>query len=132
MKNTILLFVMLSMFSTMSSEPGPSPQDAIDPIILAFSKGNAEDLSLHFNSTVEITTPTGEGTYSKAQAKQVMLKFFSQNKPDQAAVIHKGTSGSGASFFVVSLNTDKGPFRVTVYLKQEGSKYLIQEIDIEK
>jgi hypothetical protein len=132
MKTSIITAIILGLASMLSATPGPSPQDAIDPIISAFAKGNAEDLSLHFNTTVEITTPTGEGAYSKAQAKQVMAKFFSQNKPDNANVIHKGTSGSGASFFVISLNTDKGVFRVTVYLKQEGSKYLIQEIDIEK
>jgi hypothetical protein len=70
--------------------------------------------------------------YSKAQAKQIMQKFFSQNKAVNNQIIHNGTSNTGSKFVVFSYKTDKEEFRITVFLKQIESDFQIQEIEIAK
>lgn len=122
---------MLSFISP--DEPLPAEENgAIESISEAFKSGDAQKLSESFGSSVEIMTPTGEGMYSKAQAKQVMQKFFSQYKAVDNQIIHNGTSNTGSKFIVYSYKTEKEEFRITVFLKQLNTDFQIQEIEISK
>jgi hypothetical protein len=128
--NSLLSIAMAFLFFL-----APKPEtinDAIDQIISSFSEGNVEKLSQFFGGSVEIATPTGEGVYSKAQAKQVIARFFSQNKGANSQLIHNGTSSSGSKFIVLHYKSNQEEFRITIFLKQSGSDFLIQEIDIVK
>ena len=106
--------------------------DDADMIAAAFKKGSAEEVAKYFNSSIDMTTPTGTGMYSKEQAKMVLVKFFGANTPTSARVIHRGTSGSGANFIVIELGTSGGSYRVNVFMKQEAGGSVIQELKIEK
>ncbi|MBC7425371.1 MAG: DUF4783 domain-containing protein [Bacteroidia bacterium] len=106
--------------------------DNTDKIAAAFKKGNADEVAAFFNSSIDLTVPTGTGVYSKEQAKMILSKFFTTNVPSSAKVIHKGTSGSGANYAVIELETSGGTYRVNVLMKQEGGTYMIRELKIEK
>jgi len=125
---------LLSLFALYTpDEPLPMEMNgAIENITEAFNTGDAQKLSESFGSSIEITTPTGDGVYSKAQAKQVMQKFFSQYKAQSNQIIHNGTSNTGSKFIVFSYKTEKEEFRITIFLKQIGSDFQIQEIEIVK
>jgi len=127
----LLTTLLLSLIAILSPKP-QSMNDAIDLIVEAFSQGDAQKLSEHFGSSIEITTPTGEGVYSKVQARQVIQKFFAQHKVASNQIIHNGTSNTGSKFIVLSYKTLKEEFRITVFLKQVGSDFHIQEIEIVK
>jgi hypothetical protein len=131
MKNLFLLLWSLLLWNGATAAPVEAALD-IDKIVKAFEAGNSEQLSTSFNSTIEITTPTSEGVYSKVQAKQVMTKFFTQYAPNSVSVLHKGTSNTGSTFVVLTYKSKTEEFRITVFLKQSASDYVIQEIDIEK
>lgn len=126
-----LLSIVIAFFMLLTPKP-ESINDAIDQIISSFSEGNADKLSQYFGGSVEIATPTGEGVYSKAQAKQVVSRFFSQNKVQSSHLIHNGTSSSGSKFIVLNYKANQEEYRITIFLKQSGSDFLIQEIDIVK
>lgn len=117
------------------SLPTPLPSEieqVAESIVDAFKSGDAKLLSDFLNTSVEIATPSGEGIYSKTQAERVMQRFFTQNKPVNTTVIHKGDSNAGSSFIVLSFKTEKQNYRITVFLKQINSEVKIQEIDIVK
>lgn len=104
---------------------------SVDTIVDALKKGDAELLSSYFNSTVELSTPSGDGVYSKAQAKQILARFFEKNTPTGAKIVHRGSSGNNANYAVVSLETTKGKFRVNLFMKQNGNTNLVHELKIE-
>lgn len=127
-----LIFTILLGISALFASAHQHSESTIKQITKSFDNGNAQKLSEFFGSNVEIVTPTGEGVYSKAQARQVMQKFFNQHKVVSNKVIHNGTSNTGSKFIVLSYKTAKEEFRITVFLKQTDSDCHIQEIDIVK
>lgn len=135
----VLSYDALQAFPTHdSAEPEPQPEaqwfsnESLAPIIKAFEQSSAEQLSLHFNPTVEIITPTGEGVYSKSQATRVMQRFFQKNQAKSCVIMHKEMNSNGSRFVVLTYTTQKEQFRITLFLKEIDNKPLIQEIDIVK
>ena len=53
-----------------------TPLGDLDDIATAIRKGNAKGLSAHFDSMVELKVDKKEGTYSKAQAEQIVKDFL--------------------------------------------------------
>lgn len=102
-------------------------------ITKAISSGDAETLGQYFDDSVEIAVLNQEDVYNKAQAVQVMKKFFSQNKPTSFSQVHQGTSkGQDSQYCIGNLTTATGTFRVYIYMKVVGSNYLVQELRFDK
>ncbi len=104
----------------------------IEQIAAALKKGSADELSVWFNNSLQLSTPSGEGFYSKAQAKMVMEKFFENNVPSGVTIVHQGTNPGGAGFAIIDLSTSGGDYRINIFLKKCGSAMRIQELKIEK
>lgn len=101
-------------------------------IISAFQAGNANTLASYFDNEVEISIMDEDNVYAKAQAKQVMEKFFSSYKPASFAKQHEGTSPSGANYCIGILKTSKGTFRVSIHAKSISGKKIVQQVQIEE
>lgn len=121
MKNLMLLFLIIPCLAATSQN--------MDNISKALSRGDVESLSTYFDDNVEVD----DDFYDKAQAKDVVKKFFSKNPPKSFSLIHQGTSkGEDSKYFIGNLNAGSGTFRVYVYMKLSGSKPLIQELRFDK
>jgi len=72
-----------------------------------------------------------ENLYSKTQAGLILDRFFSQNKPTSVKVLHKVNSSQNYVFGVIILNTQKGPYRIAVTLKQTGNTSELIEMRVE-
>lgn len=126
MKRIILLLtIAIPLFSfTMSSV-------VFSGIISAFQSGNASTLASHFADEVELSILDDDDVYSKAQAKQVMQKFFASNKPSSFSKQHEGKSPSGANYCIGTLTTNNGSYRVSIHAKSIGGKKVVQQLSIE-
>lgn len=102
-----------------------------DGIVNAIKTGNASALAANFNSNVEITISGNGNSYSKAQAEQVVKNFFAQHQPKSFSVAHEGTSPEGSKYFIGTLTTSAGTFRVYVYAKAGGGTLSVQELRFE-
>lgn len=100
-------------------------------IISAFQSGNANALAEHFDAEVELSILDDDDVYSKAQAQQVMQKFFTNNKPSSFAKQHEGKSPSGANYCIGTLKTNNGSYRVSIHAKSIGGKKVVQQLTIE-
>ena len=100
-------------------------------IISAFQSGNADALSQHFDSEVELSILDEDNVYSKAQAKQVMQKFFTNHKPSAFSKQHEGKSPNGANYCIGTLKTSDGSYRVSIHAKSIGGKKVVQQLSIE-
>lgn len=107
-----------------------TPNGVFSVITEAMKTGNAANLSKHFNSSVEITLPSTDKTYSSTQANFVMKEFFSKYPPKGFSIIHKGESGS-THYATGTYNSSKGNFDTNIFVKKVGEKFLITQIRLE-
>jgi hypothetical protein len=129
---TLLLFLCIinSWFATiyaMSNElPGIS-----ENIAAAIRTGNSKSLAMYFNTTLEISLPGKEGTFSKVQAEMVMKDFFSKNPPTAFDVNQKGTSSGGSQFIIGTYKSNNKVYKTYFLLKPVEGQLLIQQLQFE-
>ncbi|HMO33505.1 MAG TPA: DUF4783 domain-containing protein [Lacibacter sp.] len=101
-----------------------------DEIVAALRAGSAERMAKHFDAMVDVTVPGKSNTYSKSQAELVLRDFFSQNRVRGFEIQHSGNNPS-STFLIGTLSTSNGNFRTTVYMRNRGSKLLVQGVELE-
>src|SRR5687768_687984 len=80
MKNTMLRFALL--FAFVLAFVGIQAQEVVkDQVVLAMKTGNSRDLAMHFISNIDLTVKENADVYSKAQAEQILRKFFNDHPP---------------------------------------------------
>jgi hypothetical protein len=125
-KSIFLLSIIIPLFAFNISSV------VFSGIISAFQTGNANTLSSYFDSEVEISILDDDNVYPKAQAKQIMEKFFTSYKPASFAKQHEGTSPSGANYCIGILKTSKGTFRVSIHATSTSGKKVVKQVQIEE
>jgi len=126
--NKSLLFVILcSIFIPFSALQETKIQNEI---VKCFETGNSKSLSNYFNQSVELVITGNNKLYSKAQAQQVVSKFFSENPPESFQIISNSTK-DGAKNIIGLLITKKGSFRVYIVLKKTDDRDFIHLLKIE-
>ena len=121
-KIIILLLLSTSLFAI----------DIYDDIANSIRSGDAHQLATFFGSSIDLTIMDQENVYSKAQAEFVLKDFFSKNHPKSFNIIHKGSSPEGTQYAIGNLISANGKtFRTSFYLKNNGGKYILQELRIE-
>jgi hypothetical protein len=121
---TLLFFTGLIVFSN------PVKAQVPDEIIQSLKSGDSKTLSAYFNQNVELVVLENDNVYSKAQAQQIVSKFFSSNPPESFSIIHQGGK-EGAQYVIGNLVTGKGTYRVYFLLKKNSGKDFIQQLRIE-
>ncbi|HRH37721.1 MAG TPA: DUF4783 domain-containing protein [Flavobacteriales bacterium] len=127
MKRFVLLITTLMVFAF-----GASAQDAEkDLVVDALKMGNSHDLAALFIANIDLTVKENSDVYSKAQAEQIMRKFFNENPPVDMAIEHSGVSKSGDKYCIGILRTRSGYFRTTFFLKKTEAGFLVKQLRIE-
>lgn len=131
-KTKIIRVASLAIVVLLSGFTSPM-QDVFMDIESAMAVGNANQFSRYLNSSVELELPgEAEGIYSKQQVIAILNRFFDKFPPSGFNIVHQGSSASGSRFAVGDYTTgEEKTFRVTIFIKKTGSRYLIQEIEFE-
>lgn len=103
----------------------------IEKIAELIKQGNAHELAKYFAASVDVTVLDNTNVYSNTQAEVIIDKFFRENRPLSATVLHKVNSNATYNFGVVLLHTDKGKFRVAYTIKEIEKEMVIIEMRIE-
>ncbi len=106
-------------------------QNIKETVSSAFKSGNAKELAGNFTSSLDLVVKDSDDVYSKAQAEQILKKFFNQHKPSSFKILHDGESRNGIKFFIGELETSNGKYRVTINMKQVGKESKIHQLRIE-
>lgn len=118
MKNLLFALVLMNVFNANLSD-----------ITRAISSGDADALGQYFDQTVEVSILEEEGVYDKAKAVSVVKQFFAKNAPKSFSQVHQGTSkGADSQYCIGNMTTNGTTYRVYIYMKVSGGKYLIQEL----
>jgi len=123
---------LLSILLVVSALTMSAQNNEVTRISAAFSTGNVNSISDLLLNNVDLTVEENDDIYSKAQASELLRSFFSRNAAVKFTVNHEGTSRTNDIYKIGTLITKTGSFRVTFFLKNEGGKYLIKELRIEK
>jgi hypothetical protein len=127
-KKITLTILFIAGFITYSNQ---IKAQVPDEILQSLKTGNSKTLSEYFNQNVEMVVLENDNVYSKAQAQQIVNKFFSSNPPESFNIIHQGGK-EGAQYVIGNLVTSKGTFRVYFLLKKSGGKDYIHQLRIEE
>lgn len=109
--------------------------DIISAITAALNSGNHEELAKHFNASLDLVIPGNEGTFSKAQAKQIIKDFFNNNPVESYVMSQTGTTSGNATFVIGVLTLkNKSQYRVYYLLRKDGtsSAIYIQQFQVDK
>ena len=105
--------------------------DVKDRVVGAIGRGDASTLASDLMPNVDLTLPDASAFYSKAQAQQMLRKFFDGNAPRGMTIAHQGNNQMGESYYIGNLATATGDFRVTFFLKRSGEAFLVKQLRIE-
>ncbi len=105
--------------------------DITGPMTEALQTGNATKIGSYFAANVDLTLPGTEDVLPADQAKKLVERFFAQHIAKSFTVKHRGTSKLNDHYRIGDLNTSKGLFRVTFFMKNEANKFLITQFRIE-
>jgi hypothetical protein len=126
MKRLLLLALLLSPFA-----PAMAQDAEKDRVVEAMKTGDAKELATLFIANIDLTVKETSDVYSKAQAEQILRKFFNENQPVDLVIEHSGVSKSGDKYFIGILRTRTGYFRTTFFLKKGESGFLVKQLRIE-
>jgi hypothetical protein len=126
MKSLLFATVLFPLYALLAqADPGA--------ITDAMKRGNAADLGRYFDERVEISILNKDDVYTKEQAVKVMQQFFANNPASSFTTVHKGTSSNKDSHYCIgNLVAGGKTFRVYIYMKNAGSKQVIQELRFDK
>jgi Domain of unknown function (DUF4783) len=122
--------LLISIFSIICL-PSVAQEEIPVEIIESLKSGNAKILSAYFNQNVELQILEEVNSYSRAQAQQIINKFFSDYQPQEFTIIQQSPQG-GPRYIIGSLKTKKRTFRVYVLLKKDKDKIFIHKLSFLK
>ena len=120
----VLMLVAISFGST-------AQDDVKDKVVQAMRTGNSKELAVHFIPNIDLTIKETTEVYSKAQAEQIVRKFFNDNPPVDLVIEHSGVSKLGDKYYIGILRTSTGYFRVTFFLKKTDAVFQVKQLRFE-
>lgn len=126
----LLVFIGLACLSSFSSVQQQIP----DGIFAALKAGNSKELAKFFNANIELVILEKEGVYSKTQAELIVKDFFDKNTPSVTngfSKLHEGGK-DGSRYAIGNLRTDKGNYRVSIFMKSINGSFTIHQLRIEE
>jgi hypothetical protein len=127
----MLLFIATISVSLSFAIYNNTSEDIISEISAAIKSGNAANVSKYFNTTIDLTVPSGEGTFSKTQAEQILKDFFTKNPPKTFTINHQGASNDGSLFAIGTYVSGSTSYRSYFLLKKVAAGYCIQQLEFE-
>ncbi len=131
MKTIPILLIILLTYNFFPFYSGQSPQ-VNQEITAAIRSGDAVKLSVYFfDDAIDLSLPSLEGTYSKAQAILLLKDFYTKNPPSSFVVDHEGSSDNGSLYIIGSYKSTSASFRVYILIKKLSGNYLIQQLQFD-
>lgn len=111
--------------------PSLFAQDVPVGVIVAFKKGNSQELNRYLGDKVDLKIQEHSTNADKQTAEGEMAAFFSANKVSGFNVNHQGKRDE-SSFVIGTLATVNGNFRVNCFFRKVQNKYVIHQLRIDK
>lgn len=107
-------------------------EDITASIAAAINSGDSKKLASYFNSSIDLTVPGTDGTYSKSQAEMIVKSFFSKFPPLSFKINQQGSSNEGSQFAIGTMYTKTSTFRTYFLIKKVNNTPLIHQLQFEE
>jgi hypothetical protein len=122
----------LLFIATVLTAIGLNAQDAVkDKVVQAMKAGNPKELAATFIPNIDLTVKETSDVFSRAQAEQILRKFFNDHPPVDMVIEHSGVSKFGDQYFIGILRTRSGYFRTTFFMKKIDEEFQVKQLRIE-
>lgn len=108
------------------------PDKVLRDVTAGFQSGDAAAVSNHFHTMVDLTLPGAEGTYSKAQASQILKDFLSRTPVKGFKVTRQGSSPDGSTYCIATLTSGSVSYRVYCLIKAVGGSHKVYQMQIQE
>jgi len=102
-----------------------------DAISVAIKSGDPQKIAFYFMPSVDLTVESAEDVYSKDQAEMIIRRFFEDHVPKDFVLKHEGKSKLEDHYYIGTLATEKGDYRLTFFLKKSDNGFRIKQMRIE-
>jgi hypothetical protein len=126
----ILILVSLIILTAVSSFGNKG--EITQKIIAAIQQADVTEINQYLGTSVDLTTPENDGTYSKDQATMILRDFFKKNPISSFSVNHQGASNDGSKFFIGTYQSNQLAFRVYCLIKKQAEEFRILQIQFEE
>ena len=106
-------------------------QNVPQGVVVAFKNGNSQQLNSFLCDKVELIIQNQTTQADKNVASEIINRFFTNNKVKSFEVNHQGNRNE-SSFFIGTLMTDNGEYRINCFFRKLNNKYIIHQIRIDK
>ena len=129
MRILLFCYLLISFLCGISQN-----KNDLSEIATIIRSGNASQIAKFMDNSIEITIGESQKLYSKAQAEQVLERFFDKNNPKQFNLIHKSNVKEGKSKYGIGelITTSNKKFRTYFYVVLKNEKFLIRELNFEE
>jgi hypothetical protein len=124
-------YIFLTVVFVLFSSAAWTQQNESELIANAFRSGDINSIANYFPSNLDMTVVETEDVFSKAQAIQILNRFFKENQPNGFIIKHQGSSQNNDFYQIGTLKTTSGDFRVTYFIRKDGNEILIKRLRIE-
>lgn len=122
------LMILIFLFNNSSGFDA----SIIDSISNALRTGEIEKINQYYAGTVDVTILNEQGFFTKNIAIQKVTSFFKAKEIVGYGIVHEGKSKGKDSVYTIGiLSTQKGDFRIYMFITSKGDKHYIEEIKIE-
>ena len=129
MKTLLILFS--SLFFTAPVDTTQAPV-SLEGVCTAVGAANVDGLIAAMGSEVELSILDVEDVYSREAAGKALRGFFGKFTKTTFGKVHQGASkADDAEYCIGTLTTDKGSYRVYVYVAKQGGSVVLQELRID-
>ena len=125
MRNSIIIFFILS--STLNLQA----QD-LNNLYKAIGKGDVNTIFTYMDTRLDLCIYDDQTPMRREEAKDKLIKFFADVKPQSYTHKHSGTSRANANFHIGELITSKGSLRVYIYMTDTSQGQKIKELRFDK
>lgn len=106
-------------------------QDVPEGVVAAFKKGCTQELQSCLSDNVDLLMNSRNVSRERQATLNRLSDFFAQNKVNNFNVNHRGKRNE-SSFFIGTLSTTNGNFRVNCFFKLVQNRYIVHQIRIDK
>ncbi len=125
MRNSIIIFFILSCSF------GLRAQD-LNNLYKALGKGDVNTIYTYMDARLDLCIYDDQTPMRKEEAKNKLIKFFADVKPQSYTHKHSGTSRANSNFYIGELTSSKGNLRVYIYMTDTSQGQRIKELRFDK
>lgn len=126
MKRFVLIFFFIGFFLGGFAQTAEK-----EAITKAVRTGDSKNIAAYFLPSVDLTVVSVEDVYSRDQAEMIVQRFFEGNSPAEFNLKHEGKSKLDDFYYIGSLKTEEGVYRLTFFLKKGDDGFRIKQFRIE-